>query len=382
MNIERLDIESFKCFKSLQLPLAPLSVLTGFNGAGKSSAIQPLLLFAQEFRSSVANPGAIALNGSLVSLGTVGDVVNRDSRAQTSFSFLTSDEESVGWRLAPSRDRGSQYMDVLSMNYAGPAGSHSSREVCPAFLRQTKLFQSIQNIVVLSPVREARLEAYPAPQGAAQINGNVGVNGEFAPWWYVQCADDEVDEGRRHPEEERITVRGQIDAWLNELFPGGSVNVEAISKTSLSRLEFGLGTSEWRRPANIGYGFSYVFPLLVALLTMRLGQVLVVDTPEGHLHPRAQSVMGMMLAYFAEAGLQIIVESHSDHLLSGVRLAVKRNLINKDKAALHFFAGKNSEGSIAIISPSIDDRGAIDCWPEGFFDQTEKDLAELSDWEK
>ncbi|WP_458792438.1 AAA family ATPase [Yoonia sp. MH D7] len=104
-----------------------------------------------------------------------------------------------------------------------------------------------------------------------------------------------------------------------------------MSGTSYSRLEFRLRrSSAWSRPANIGYGLSYAFPLVVALLSAHKGQVVVIDSPEVHLHPRAQSRMGEMLARFANAGIQVLVETHSDHALSGARLAVQKNSLRAE----------------------------------------------------
>jgi len=123
---------------------------------------------------------------------------------------------------------------------------------------------------------------------------------------------------------------------------------------------------------------SYAFPLLVALICAAPGQMVIVDSPEAHLHPRAQSVMGRILAWFAAAGVQVIVESHSDHLLSGVRLSVREGLLRADKAAVHFF-GSTSKGEKAFREKiAIAEDGSIANWPEGFFDQAIADLIGLS----
>jgi predicted ATPase len=135
----------------------------------------------------------------------------------------------------------------------------------------------------------------------------------------------------------------------------------------------------WRRPANVGYGFTYVFPILIALLTAKEGQLLIIDSPEAHLHPSAQSQMGRMLGIFAATGVQIIVETHSDHLLNGARLAVKSGNLSPSELVIHFFTGITEKGH-GVVSPSIDKNGQLSDWPEGFFDQSEKDLTQLAGW--
>jgi predicted ATPase len=130
---------------------------------------------------------------------------------------------------------------------------------------------------------------------------------------------------------------------------------------------------------NVGYGLTYTFPILVALLAAEPGDIIVIDGPEAHLHPQAQSRMGWMLATFAAAGIQLIVETHSDHILNGIRLAVRDKVLPTAGLSLLFFAGNVLEGH-GVTSPRIDDEGRINEWPDGFFDQGDKDIAQLAGW--
>jgi len=174
-------------------------------------------------------------------------------------------------------------------------------------------------------------------------------------------------------------MRAQVDAWLGDLFPTAEASAETVRGAALTKLVFRMGrSSEWLRPANIGYGLSYAFPLIVALLAAREGQIVVVDSPEAHLHPRAQSRMGQMLAHFATVGIQILVETHSDHVLSGIRLAVRNRLLDPNEVAIHFFSGAKGEAESGVVSPLIDVNGSLSAWPEGFFDQADNDLMELT----
>jgi predicted ATPase len=88
-----------------------------------------------------------------------------------------------------------------------------------------------------------------------------------------------------------------------------------------------------------------------------------------------------MLAHFANSGVQIIIETHSDHVLSGIRLSIKDRIIPDTDVFVHYFSGKSEDESQAsVISITIDKNGSIDSWPEGFFDQSEQDLLILSGW--
>lgn len=136
------------------------------------------------------------------------------------------------------------------------------------------------------------------------------------------------------------------------------------------------------RPANIGFGLTYAFPIIVAGLLAKKEQVLVIDSPEAHLHPLGQSKIGYFLGVIAAAGVQVIVETHSDHVLNGIRLAVAKKAISNESVGIHFFSSSNSgeENRPKIVSPQVDVNGSLSEWPSGFFDQTDKDLAALSGW--
>jgi predicted ATPase len=98
----------------------------------------------------------------------------------------------------------------------------------------------------------------------------------------------------------------------------------------------------------------------------------MIENPEAHLHPLGQSRIGYFLAQAAAAGIQIIIETHSDHVLNGIRRAVRHKAIQAENVALHFF-----ESAGKLVTPQIFPDGGIMPWPDGFFDQTEKDLMEL-----
>lgn len=369
MTIRSLELRNFKCFAHANVALGSLTMLTGFNAGGKSTTLQSLLLVAQWLRTSPQSK-YVPLNGPLVRLGAAGDVVRQGGARE--IEFLISDQSScLGLRLsAVNRDE---------LNAAGRKECLELVEPHSADSSNVSLRETIESVVFLGASRYSQQEVFPAPDDADPVNGDVGNEGQFAPWLYVKFADNEVDELRRSPNETAVTFRAQVDAWLGHLFPGGHANAEAISSTSFTRLEFRIGRGgRWSRPSNIGYGLSYAFPLVVALLAARKGQTVVIDSPEAHLHPRAQSRLGEMLGQISSAGVQILVETHSDHILSGVRLSVQRKVLKAEELNVHFFSGSVSESENGIVSPAIYSDGRLSDWPDGFFDQAENDLLELA----
>ena len=385
MTIEAIELRNFKCYEALDLPCAALTALTGYNAAGKSTALQALLLLAQALQSAVGKD-TLPLNGEVVSLGSEGDVLRHGAK-EPSFSLgVRSGNELIRWTFGSQGVRsGRGLVPVRALKHlkADESVETSPRDgewIWPPHGGvESPLALALRSVAYVGAVRAVPLDTFPVPRTASRPVGDVGAAGEFAPYWYVEYADEDVDPARRHPQDASATVRAQVDAWLNELFPGARASADRPSPDAPIRLTFSLSrTSPWARPANVGFGLSYAFPMLVALLTRERGSIVVVDSAEAHLHPRAQSAVGRLLGQMAGAGLQIFIETHSDHLLSGVRLAVRDGLVEPDDVALHFVGQDGVPGRVTTLA--VDKNGAVSDWPEGFFDQAENDLAVLSGW--
>ena len=206
----------------------------------------------------------------------------------------------------------------------------------------------------------------------------MGPIGQFATWWFHQEGDNPVSPARSLKNVQVPTsLRHQVNAWAADLFPGVEFNALPITGTSQMLLEIKSGpTSGWTRPANIGYGISYAFPSLVAGLTVPASGVLIIDSlPEAHLHPRGQARMGAFLAQMASAGVQILLETHSDHVMDGVRIAIREGILRPEDATFHYFT--RNDDTTTITTPQIDGDGRLSEWPEGFFDQHRRNMARL-----
>lgn len=135
-------------------------------------------------------------------------------------------------------------------------------------------------------------------------------------------------------------VPRQSELWLSHIVRAVELEAKAIPDASVVALRFkepGFG-GEWTRPANTGFGLSSALPIIVAGLSTDAGGTLLIENPEAHLHPAAQSRMGAFLALVAGAGVQVFVETHSDHILNGIRRAavVDKSIVCED-VVVHFF---------------------------------------------
>ena len=124
-----------------------------------------------------------------------------------------------------------------------------------------------------------------------------------------------------------------------------------------------------------GFGLTAAFPIFVAALNAEYNSIIIIENPEAYLHPNGQAILGQFLAKAAASGLQCIVETHSDHLLNGIRVAVKENYLSPNDVQINFFWYTN--GNINIHTPEIDSDGHINDWPEDFFDEFDKQLSKF-----
>jgi predicted ATPase len=386
--ITALHLRNFKCFEELDLPLGKLTLLTGFNAAGKSTVLQTILLLTQTLRAD-SQTDRLRLNGPLIRLGSPGDVINQKKGGASLTLGVENEAADVRWSFQASEndDRRSLKLKTINVRTAEASNSLESTDDLKLLPRDVEmdparpLVEVLRQTVFLSAARQTDTDVYLVPDDPKPINASVGSVGQYAAWWFHQNDDFEVEPSRCLPGFPP-TLRGQVNAWAGEFFPGAEVNAKPVPGSGLMRLELRTSrTDDWRRPSNIGYGLTYAFPVLVAGLCATAQQVLIVDSPEAHLHPRGQSRMGQFLAQAAASGPQILIETHSDHVLNGIRLTLRDGAIAPENMAIHFFASPTADATAPrVTSVSTDRKGNLSNWSEGFFDQIDKDLANLAGW--
>ncbi|PTS94473.1 hypothetical protein DBR27_17750 [Flavobacterium sp. HMWF030] len=131
------------------------------------------------------------------------------------------------------------------------------------------------------------------------------------------------------------------------------------------------GSFNYHKPTNVGYGFSYILPILVSGLISKPGEIMIIENPEAHLHPFAQSVIAKFLTLVALKGVQVIIESHSEHILNGLRISVFEDVISSQDLSVLYF---DRDGDEPFIKIEMNSDGGIRNWPKDFFDQSTKDL--------
>lgn len=359
--ITSVGIRHFKRFVDASFSLRPLTVLSGLNGTGKSTLIQTLLL-ARQYADA---PGSrvVQLNGPYgLALGEAHEVLHPDAPDSTIEIELSSDraEDGIFLRFAVPQEQ-ALYLDVADHR------GHSLVELNGRGSAFTYLCAER-----LGPRDQLGVSAeHPDLIG-------VGVQGEYTAQVLALHEGKQVREELLHPATEsthRVTIlRTQVETWASDIIRPIKITAQwppGITASAIRFQEPGL-LSEPIRPANMGFGFSYALPVIVAGLLTRPGDLLIVENPEAHLHPGGQSKLGRFLARVAGAGAQVIVETHSDHTFNGARLAVAEDrVLAPDAVIVHYFG----DGTVPI---EFTDKGELTEWPQGFFDQIEWDLGRLA----
>lgn len=362
--ISHLRLQRFKCFEDQEIHFGKLTLLVGGNATGKSSAIQALLLLRQSIQTGALQNGELSLNGSLVNIGTAQDALYSKSQEDSIVFSLTDSAapEPAVFEFAYERGHPSAYT-LLSK---GPTHPHASS-------------LAAQNLTYLNAERLGPRLLYPMTD-VRRESVNIGIHGEYA----AQCLAELGIERIRvmelaYPGEANLSLKYQTELWMRRIVPNLDIEIAPINQADQVRIGFknqGAAT-DYLRPTNTGFGISYTLPIVVAALIAEKDSILIVENPEAHLHPAGQSEIGQFLAWTAAAGIQVIVETHSDHVLNGIRLAVKQATIQPHEVSIQFFANGNREQAQRVVALKIDTHGRIDSWPEGFFDQFKKDLMEL-----
>ena len=376
--INRLDLETFKCFELLRLPLAPLTLLSGINASGKSSVLQALVLLHQTMTENEWST-RILLNGNVTNLGTVTDVVDQ-VYGRDSFSVgLIDDESSCGWAFVG--DRRDMSLEVGRVRVGSEAADNPSElhYLLPVDVSEStrSLASRVRDLTYITAEREGPRDTYPLEDRHSVTR--VGPRGENAASVLYRAQDDPIADQLRIDDVAPI-LRHQVGARMDTFFPGCAVDVQQVPNANAVTLGIRISeTTGFLRPIHCGFGITQILPIIVAALSVPKNSLLLIENPEVHLHPAGQAKMGQFLAEVAHAGIQVILETHSDHVLNGVRRSVKAGRIPAEGVMIHFFRTRTPE-SPQVISPILDSSGNVDVWPEGFFDQFDKDMDYFAGW--
>ena len=172
-----------------------------------------------------------------------------------------------------------------------------------------------------------------------------------------------------------ITLEYQVNYWLGKLF-GIKNTIRDLGLSNSLLMELSLGNSKLVRPYHMGSGVSFAIGVLVSCLSASPDDIVIIENPEIHLHPKAQSELTEFFCFAANAGRQVILETHSDHIFNGIRKSIVKEEITNTDVAVHFFQlDENSLSKNTVIT--LNEHGRVMAHPKGLFDQFDDDFDQI-----
>lgn len=366
---KKLVIENFKCFsEKTQIMLGKINICLGSNSVGKSSVIQSCILLRQIFEQA--------------KLFKSTQIKKFNIQLNDIYGLQLGDSE----HIKSSRDKEDITLKLDEYEYRLTSVSESPAEM---------EVENRYNVSEMSAVKGIFSEEFyylnaerKGPRNYQLIDSkvinNCGVYGENTIHLLNVLGTGKVDTDRCfHLDENKKvnTLNKQTEYWMDYVIPGIEMRTDDLIDLRISRMSLrqpALDT-DFMSPYNFGFGISYVLPVILTGLTAKKGSVFLVENPEAHLHPKGQSHIGYFLAAMACAGVQVIVETHSEHVLNGIRIAALKYAMKPEDISVNFFSIKETDGNIQHIVEKINlnDRMDLESWPEGFLDQEEEDLRTL-----
>ena len=416
-TITAISIKGFKSFyKKCNIKFRPLTILAGANSSGKSSAMQPLLLLKQTLESSY-DPGPLLIFGADVRFTSSKQLLSKLKGKDRTNSFeigIELDEaHSIFETFMEKPKKGLELSELAYLSSTGLEVKLNANSVHESLVNISLFKEYLEELNKLKErnkmdiefefkVRRSRcfLTVILTNKGGDPIPGVI-------PLFPPQIEQFEkairklihVPALRGNPERTYKTTAtgptysGTFDNYVASIIHSWQIsNNENLSKIGKDLELLGLTWKVSSRPlddtqveikvgrlmhsdkggakdlvniADVGFGVSQTLPVLVALLIAEPGQLVYIEQPEIHLHPRAQYSMAQLLSEAAKRGVQVIIETHSTFLLLGVQSLVAEGKLSSEDVMLQWFK-RDDKGVTEVYSANLDNAGRFGDWPEDF----------------
>ena len=428
-GITKISVSGYKSIANpCSIEIQNLTILSGANSSGKSSIMQPLLLLKQTLEATY-DPGALLLNGANVKFTSTEQVFSKlSSKKYKDFSIETEINQSSSIRL--NFYKTTKNIDIKQMVYQenGEPEAVFRTDMTPEEIEKNlpkqvkKIYQDLSSKInndhefskmiyfnverircflevkllinqddksipqtFFSFTRSGLFQKYirdiihvPGLRGNPERTYPVTAIGEQFPGTFENYVASVINNWQ-------ITKSSKLKdlaRYLKILGLTGKVDTKQINDTQVeirvARLPCNFNpktkSTEMVSIADVGFGVSQTLPALVALLVAEPEQLVYLEQPEIHLHPRAQAALADILIESANRGVRVVIETHSDLILKRIQSLVAEDKIKPDKVKLHWFT-RDQEGCTNITTADLDKAGTFGDWPEDF---SEVDLQEES----
>jgi AAA15 family ATPase/GTPase len=414
LAISYLEVSGLKSIRSKQsIEIRPLTVLAGANSSGKSTMMQGLLLLKQTLEAPY-DPGPLLIRGPnadftstdqllfhgsgdlrsthiAIRIGTTRgnstEITFSKSRkgGRSPFEVTSQDTTADGKQLVLLDESESEYIiDQLVRNKYFPSFfMRSKKKLVASILRNRCFLEAILSLK--GPGREMDFPINPARPLIPLIEDVIhlpGLRGNPERTYPVTSV------GKTFPGTFQNYLASVISSWAGEsseklkqlgkdmssLGLTWKVLARSLNDTQVELLVGRLsksrqgGAKDLVNIADVGFGVSQTLPVAVSLLAAKPGQLVYIEQPEIHLHPKAQVAMAKLLANAAKKGVRVVVETHSSLILLGIQSLIAENYLDSIDVKLHWFERDEFTGETAIRSADVDQAGRFGDWPEDFAD--------------
>lgn len=366
--INSLKLKDFKIHANLEVQLGNMTILTGQNGMGKSSVLQSLLLLRQSCNSQTGFTG-INLKGDLTDLGGANDVeCHSSSDGILDIRLSTETAKELTFQFSYDVDSYETFLPIVE-----PKPNVDDVLKCSLF---TSNFQYI-SAFRLGPQKgyERDTNIVQHQKQISKINGQCEYAIHFLAHYgnKIHCIPELLfDEN-----DENDLLGTQVEKWMQHISPRVNIVVEPAGADFKLNYKFSrednLMTEEMAA-VNVGYGVTYVLPIIIAILSATPGTLILIENPEAHIHPKAQAELMKMMMKAAKAGIQIIIETHSDHIMNGALVSIVEDPETMDMVKAYYFERDDKMHTSIPRQLRILKDGRIANPPKGFFDQIDIDM--------
>lgn len=345
--IKSININNFKSLKNINIDFGNFNLICGTNASGKSSLLQSILLMSQ----NVGIENEILLNGELINLGEFLEVKNFDSGVDNPVSIILKNDKEEA-KLSFSKDE--------------------------IFTKAIDFPKINQELFYLAANRIGNADVFDR----ALRKNTFGFQGEYAISFLEEHQDEVMPSELifdKNEETAHLFV-DEVNYWMKRI-TGSTLKVEKIQKTNKLVLSYSNNKNYFVRTSNTGSGLSYVVSIIILGLGVALinsgkqtKPSIIIENPEIHLHPKAQSVLTELLAWLSNH-MQVIIETHSDHIFNGLRKLIKKQALTTDSSKIFFFKLNNNETEVIPIM--VAKSGKLLTIEKDLFDQFQLDLSSL-----
>jgi predicted ATPase len=402
-GIDRISVHGYKSlYEECSIEVRPLTILAGANSSGKSSIMQPLLLLKQTLEASY-DPGALLLNGPNVKFTSADQLLSKLSGKNHTESFTIKIDLLGNFLISKFTKQKKQGIQVIESTYhvddsdgyyvadftISPEMTHEDLlTIIPHWLRNKYPFewnvsrvrgflefqQGIGSFISFISKFSSDFQQQirhlihvPGLRGNPERTYNTTAVGQEFPGTFENYVASVISHWQ-NTEDDRLI---KLEANLEKLGLTWKVDAKQLNDVQIElrvgRLPRSSEASDMVSIADVGLGVSQTLPVLVALLVAEPGQLVYLEQPEIHLHPRAQVALAEILIDAANCGVRVVLETHSELLLLAVQSLVAEGKLSPELVKLHWFK-RREDGVTEISSTDLDATGAFGDWPEDFSD--------------